>query len=93
MDKSELPIWLIRIFEKGNDVARAATQKKEELDSPHKTRRAQGIKRPKEFNDTKLAEHWLQVRLFYTLDTQCKDIYRWFSQSLTVATERLKRLR
>ncbi|HHX8662898.1 TPA: VRR-NUC domain-containing protein [Vibrio alginolyticus] len=75
VDKSELPAWLIRILEKDNDVARAATQKKVELDSPHKTRLAQGIKRPKEFNDTKLAEHWLQVRLFYTLETQYKDIY------------------
>ncbi|MCR9306418.1 MULTISPECIES: VRR-NUC domain-containing protein [Vibrio] len=75
VDKSELPSWLIRILEKDNDVARAATQKKVELDSPHKTRLAQGIKRPKEFNDTKLAEHWLQVRLFYTLETQYKEIY------------------
>lgn len=77
MDMSEIPNWLVAILKRDNEVARAATQKKVTLESPHKQRLAQGIKTPKELNDTKLSEHWLQVRLFYTIEIQYPSEYEF----------------
>ncbi|QFT40043.1 VRR-NUC domain protein (plasmid) [Vibrio sp. THAF191c] len=78
VDTNEIPAWAIRILERDSEVARSATSKKRvELVSPHKTRIAQGIKKPSELNDTKLAEHWLQVRIFYTLEVDYPDEYEF----------------
>lgn len=75
VDKSEIPDWIIKILESDPEVAKAVTVKKAEIESPHKLRLAQGIKRPEELNNTRDAEHWLQVRLFYTFEVDFPNEY------------------
>lgn len=80
MDTADLPEWLVSILQKDNEVARAATQKRvsdSDIPSPHKRRLGQCVKSEKERNDTKLAEHWLQVRLFYTLEVNYPKEYEF----------------
>ena len=75
VDKSEIPEWIIKILESDSDVARAALDKKVKLDSPHKSRLAQGIRNPDDLKNTRDAEHWLQVRLFYTFEMDFPNEY------------------
>ncbi len=70
-----MPDWALTILRSDTDIARAVAVKGTKLESPHKTRLAQGIKVPDSLRDGKLAEHWLQVRLFYTIETQFPKAY------------------
>ncbi len=71
----DFPKWLVAILESDSEVARAAMDKRVKLASPHKMRLAQAFRKPSDFHDTRLAEHWLQVRLFYVVERYHPQIY------------------
>lgn len=75
IDTTGLPDWLVDILNTDDEVARCVADKKAEIESPFKRRLAYGIKDKKEFNRTDLAEHWLQVRLFYVLERDFPDFF------------------
>ncbi len=70
-----LPKWIVTIVESDNEVLRAVMDKNYKPASPHKDRIAQGVRRPDELADPKLAEHWIQVRLFYHVERHHPDLY------------------
>lgn len=75
---AEIPQWMIRAMETDSEVAFAATHKKvtaEQVPSPHKRRIGQGIKSEKERTNRQLKEHWLQVRIFFTLEVKFPSLY------------------
>ncbi|WP_217521871.1 VRR-NUC domain-containing protein [Vibrio metschnikovii] len=75
---SDIPTWMIRAMETDSEVAYAATHKKvtaEQVQSPHKRRIGQGIKSEKERTSSQLKEHWLQVRIFYTLEIKYPSLF------------------
>lgn len=66
----QVPGWLAYIAENDSEIALALSKKGRGVTkglSPFKSRLVQGIKKPELIN-SKQAEHWLQVRLFYTLE-------------------------
>lgn len=75
VDKTSLPEWAITILEKDSDIQYLVATKKTAVNSPHKMRIAQGIKKPDLFHNSRLAEHWVQVRIFYALEVGYSDHY------------------
>jgi hypothetical protein len=68
---AKLPSWLLRLLDTDNDLVLASASRKATralVKSVHKLRLGEAIRDPKKINDTRQAEHWLQVRLFYMLE-------------------------
>ncbi|HCG8859895.1 TPA: VRR-NUC domain-containing protein [Vibrio parahaemolyticus] len=75
---SDIPQWMVRAMQKDSEVAFAATHKnvtEEQVPSPHKRRVGQGIKSQTERTNPILKEHWLQVRIFYTMEIKYPSMY------------------
>ncbi|EGQ7810330.1 hypothetical protein I6Y99_004373 [Vibrio parahaemolyticus] len=71
----ECPAWLIAIVESDKDLLRAiATKNASVLSSPHKTRILQAFKNPSIIT-SRNAEHWIQVRVFYWIETEHPEMY------------------
>lgn len=75
VDTYDLPTWLSSAFSSDVELARVVTQKKYSSPSPHVNRLAQAIKNPELLRDSKLAEHWIQVRLFYEVERKHPEVY------------------
>lgn len=78
IDTSDIPQWMVQAMQEDSGVAFAAMNKKtdkSQVPSPHKRRIGQGIKSAVERNKSTLKEHWIQVRLFYTLERCFSAVY------------------
>lgn len=75
---SDVPLWVREALKEDKTLSMAVANKQYKDVSPHVARIAYGFHHPKELADTKQAEHWLQVRLFYMLEREYPELYDYF---------------